>query len=300
MLNELPWSHYEYDDDSRDAAKARAIKDALHENKPYIHRTPDKSWPLGEPALWLHGKALYWYRPDEFSPQLRKLLKAYSPVEPDVYRMFRQWNGAKNPWRLDRNATCAAVRDCGGSGNGDLVEILRNRAEGHELDPAGRWVVDDSPRPLTLGGKSTRDCVRSLLKRKFEMRACDAYIPFRLRALLGAPILEFKPAMEWESIRAVANVGAGNLLEVRVLHFREEAPGPLVVLDGCLDGCDVRVSMKLRRDDALDGTSSAAVLRMRRRALARRAGDDDDDDDERGGGGGEDFGDFEDYSTEDW
>ena len=77
-------------------------------------------------------------------------------------------------------------------------------------------------------------------------------------------------------MRVLANLGAGRLIDVQVDFFRRERPTAIrsdsFGRDAVLDGGDVRVTMKSRQDELLEGT----VLRSVARRRERERSDDDD------------------------
>lgn len=112
-----------------------------------------------------------------------------------------------------------------------------------------------------------------LLGRDFEVSPTDAPVIFLLQAVSEAPLVHLR--LTERGGDAIANVGAGRLLRVRVSTFASEQPSP-VRCTGCVaDGNDVRVALEEMFDENLEGTVLRSVRRRREEEARRRADDDD-------------------------
>lgn len=191
---------------------------------------------------------------------------------------------------LESEAARTLAADIGAVLQVDFTAALRTTGrilwEAHAKRHLSKRVVTAGTPPEV---SAQRAALRGLLQRPFDLDVTDAWIPLALRAALRSTLLPL-PLMEGDLLDAVANIGAGHLLRIHVLHFPGDPPHPLgtvsVQLPGTaphgrepsatiLDGGDVIAILQPSTSSILEGSTTIALAQ--RRALAADSGDDDDD-----------------------
>lgn len=247
-------------------------------------------------------------------------LRALFELHPDagchpfeLPRWIEEERASYNPWRAPQsdwlqNARAArsiederASHDPGRDPQGGWWARARAAVEGQgvSLDPfvqrwresAGTLEDDERVTRLLVGPEleSARETIRALAHRPVRARS---WLPLWLHALAHATLVEQGRA-PGEVLSVVGDVGAGRLLELRVLRFEAEAPAPLEPTStdaprppsyrvpepkpftggpDVFDGGDVRIRLFALYDASLEGT--ARVARDRRERARRDAEED--------------------------
>lgn len=229
-------------------------------------------WKNREPTvtqIWMRGDRFFASGPD--AGALRGLFAPYHPEAGCHVFELPDWIEAerarRNPWRREgewwERVRATLEGDFGVSFDA-FTTFAREEAMKAE-DELTRLLFDTE-----LGG--AREAILALAKRPI---AGSDHLPLLLVALSEAPLLAQSRARA-EVLHVIGDVGAGWLLELRVLRFENEQGTALRLDNGWHDGGDVRVRLTTRYVEELEG--SARPARARRQA-ARDAEDDDYDDD---------------------
>jgi len=214
--------------------------DAAHRARP-IHPCPELDriaecvahGHIGRTHLWTHGGR--WFVVGDAAAALQKTLRQhcvdleiYEPEFPD--QLVTLLGARRNPWVepltwLDdfRRTTTA---ECGIKVEPELLGLWRNEAM--------LRAAESSKTYRFCGAKTSAatlmvDCLKALLDREMILEESSTWIHFVLRRALEAPMLAESRSGSME-VNAIVDLGAGNLVRLRLTRYPVEAPGPMTRL----------------------------------------------------------------------
>jgi hypothetical protein len=156
-----------------------------------------------------------------------------------------------------------------------LQEWRKEVAESDPVDgqyPGGRGNADRTTLPAGSEEaiEKVRAEIRTLVARSLTVPAEEATLPLRLQVAASAPLM-LLPRTDFEVAHAIASLGAGRLLRIRILRF-QDPPAESVTFSkrtyGALEleGGDIHGWVGSRYDEELEGVTLPG--RRRRRTAA--------------------------------
>ena len=231
---------------------------------------------LTKTVVWNHNERIFAIGP---------LLGAVRTMLPDhevhVPATFEHWRAAVaewNPWRTLPSSDwgpsdsftglserwrelTSGIEQETGVDIGQVVDLWRKRHEPEPL-PAEPW-------ELAFDAKEEARCrevLRAVVARPFVLRLSNARVLFRLQLACEASLLPL-PRGPRDSCHVLANIGAGHLLQVRVLEYPKESRTAIGSMGSDLDGGDVHLVLGASNDILLEASPLPATKRRRAEAL---------------------------------
>jgi hypothetical protein len=223
-----------------------------------------------------------------FGPRIEELAGVFAPYHPDAgVRILAKPPGLdeqlarRNPFRAKESDWWKTLRE----------EFLAETAV--DLDPyldlhVGRIMrepMEGVVRMLGAADDDVRARIRAIALRPFH-GGVSYTLPLRLEALASSSLVSL-PRSRHDALRVVGDLGAGQLMEIRIQTFEEEPAAEEIRLEAAaagvaaaIDGGDFRAWVGYGHDVVLEGTARPGRSRREKEAeAAKRAAEDDDDDD---------------------
>ncbi|MBL8719822.1 MAG: hypothetical protein JNL79_27785 [Myxococcales bacterium] len=233
---------------------------------------------------WHHGRVLgfpeYTYWRERAAPVEVNDVATFAPLVEKLKGVF----GGMNPYaatdpRCDLSAELAAFEEETGLALNITPAMVRQTYQAWVERPT--TMVEGVPvRRGTELDDRVHAALDEILDRDFEVPLEQASVIWMLQLVRGAQLLH--GAADERVLEAVADIGTGNVLRLRIQRFASEEPSPMRYWAGgresSLDGGDIRITWSKLFDETLEGTSLKVVERRRAEAarLASAAEADED------------------------